>query len=535
MCLLRSNSLSMKRAPQGADTTPERTASVGAQQRKQRTLAAQACASTLVKRCLWRMLWPLVALAAIACATAAANDVQWKATLRADLLRRRSMYRAQTNAGPPCAAAEAFNTSAYACFVPARAAPRWIPQPGVRSESSTTFYLSSAEDWAACPLAAGEPGFKRTCNPEAPCAAPDVVILPQLTTSTGERAQDAVQRALRTAWGPTPPQIDLYVRAGCGATTELAQLLPSVELFWPEFIGEVIVALDAGNNRSLEHFLPSAWRRTRQSYRFVYEDVPCLPGRIFNQVSYLNLDRHSRAQYIVTTDSDTVLHSPVTPDVLFDEHGKLSILLPHTFTFQDYYWGGAVEFFTGAGTYASHTMVSQPVAFVRETFAAYRAWMRVRRGECYFDAVVNFFLETRKVITDGRGGKPSIEVTWFCWMCQLNTFLQLTGETALQAYIMIDIDDPSTKNPYQRYAVHTSYELIGLQHSQILVQGLCRALGDAVNSCSGVKYDEIDSVTFSYFGHFWSYNRHHEKLRAYTERFRAAERESRDLVGDKWS
>ena len=26
-----------------------------------------------------------------------------------------------------------------------------------------------------------------------------------------------------------------------------------------------------------------------------------------------------------------------------------------------------------------------------------------------------------------------------------------------------------------------------------------------------------------------------QKIRAYTERFRAAERESRDLVGDKWS
>jgi hypothetical protein len=398
-----------------------------------------------------------------------------------------------------------------------------------------TFYLSSPEDWAACPLAAGEPGFKRTCNPEAPCAAPVGVAanvgLPQLSTTTGERVQDTIQRALRTAWGLTPPQIDLYVRAGCGATTELAQLLPSVELFWPEFLGEIIIALDAGNNRSLEHFLPPAWRSTRQSYRFVYEDVPCLPGRIFNQVSYLNLDRHSRAQYIVTTDSDTILHTPVTPDVLFDERGK--VLLPHSLTFQDPYWTKAVEFFTGTGTFASHTMVSQPVTFARETFAAYRAWVRARRGQCYFDAVVQFYLETSKEKEESHSSSSSwIDGRAFCWMCQLNTFLQLSGER-FGAYNMIDLDDIDNKSPYQRFAIHTTYELIGLQPPQVLLRGLCRALGSAtVSSCVGVNFDNINSITFSYVGYDWAHSYQQQKLSAYTERFRAAEWESREKKND---
>lgn len=289
-----------------------------------------------------------------------------------------------------CASAAGNDSAAYyRCFVPPRIGPRWAPQPGVRSEGEATYYVA---DWAQCPLAAGEPGFKRLCNVAAPCEAPPTVIhtyddLPQ-ATAAGERIQSAIQRGLRAAWGKDPPQIDLYFRAGCGAVDEIAQLLPSVELFWPEFIGEVIIALDAGNNQTLEYFLPRDWRTTRHSYRLVYEDVPCLPGRIFNQVSYLNLDAHSRAQFVVTIDSDCAFHSPVTPDVLFNDGGRL--LLPISRIFQLGYWDAAVEFFTGDGTFSSHTMVSQPVAFALDTFAAYRSWIRERHGACYFDMVARF-------------------------------------------------------------------------------------------------------------------------------------------------
>jgi hypothetical protein len=159
--------------------------------------------------------------------------------------------------------------------------------------------------------------------------------------------------------------------------------------------------------------------------------------------------------------------------------------------------------------------------------------MRMRRGECYFDSVVRFYLKASlaKTKKETEGIKPRIDVTWFCWMCQLNTFLQLTGGGTLSAYNMIELD-AVTNNPYQRYAAHTSWELIGLRPSQVLLQGLCRALGDVVvSSCNGVKFDDIDSVTFSYFGYIWSHNHQREKLHAYTERFRAAERESREEGG----
>jgi len=203
----------------------------------------------------------------------------------------------------------------YRNFIPALNKTNvWTPTPGVRSDPRPRYYIS---DWGACPRAAQDPGFKRICNVEAPCSAPSppgAAVYNDLprTTAWGESVHDVIQRTLRAAWGPNPPQIDLYLRAGCGATTEIAYLLPTIELFWPAFLGEVIIALDAGNEASLDHFIPSNRSAVRQSYRFVYEDVPCLPGRILNQVSYLNADLHSQAEYIVTIDSDCAFHSPVT-------------------------------------------------------------------------------------------------------------------------------------------------------------------------------------------------------------------------------
>jgi drug/metabolite transporter (DMT)-like permease len=217
----------------------------------------------------------------------------------------------------------ALNLNHFAAFIPLRVGPRWAPQPGIRSDNESVFYFRPT-DWAACPRAAGEPGFKRLCNEKGgACAAPLAAVSEDvpLKTAAGELVQHAIQRTLRAAWGDDPPKIDFYVRSGCMGATELQFLLPSLDLFWPDFLGEILIVLDAGNHASLEQFLPRNWRSTRHSYRFVYEDVPCLPGRLLNQVSYLNMDLHSNAQYITSIDSDCTLHSPVTPDVLLRRAG----------------------------------------------------------------------------------------------------------------------------------------------------------------------------------------------------------------------
>ena len=444
---------------------------------------------------------------------------------------------------PPSCAALAGNDSAayYRCFVPPRVGPSWVSEPGVRSDNAVSYYVSN---WSQCPLAAGEPGFKRICNVDEPCAAPLPAAthtydgLPQ-TTASGEHVQLAIQRGLRAAWGTDPPHIDLYFRAGCGAVGEIAQLLPTVELFWPEHIGEVIIALDAGNNQTLEYFLPPRWRATRQSYRLVYEDVPCLPGRTFNQVSYLNLDAHSRAQYVVTIDSDCAFHSPVTPDLLFDDSRHL--LLPHSRNFQRGAWNKSVEFFTGAGTFSSHTMVSQPVAFARETFPAFRAWMLEHHGTCYFDAVARFHTDSPPIgiLADllrvfAMRKKEHLVRSSFCWMCQLGTFMQVSGRT-LSSYNMVDLDDDSGQ-VYQRMAIHGTYDAdetgdFVSSARRAVREGLCRVLGQAtLPDCASVDHSYVDRVTFAYADFPWAQPaaRAAMRVKQYVSAFRSALEPSSD-------
>ena len=424
----------------------------------------------------------------------------------------------------------------------------------MRSANTSTYYLQY-KDWAACPRAALEPGFKRICNPPpGGCTAPPPPASLRIydgmpaETASGERVRDALQRTLRAAWGRTPPQIDFYVRTGCNGVGELALLLPSIELFWPEHLGEVIIVLDVGDNATLEYFLPQSWRSTRQSYRFVYEDAPCLPGRIFNQISYLNLDMHSSAEYVVTIDSDCVLHSPVTPDILFDEAGRL--LLPVSSSFQVDVWRHAVEFFTGAGTYTAQSMITQPVAIARATLSAYRAWFAERASEpCLYDMVARFSAETVDFphgvpapsgppTPPGEQPRPYINREAFCWMCQINTFLG-TGRTA-PLYNLVNTDDMGEAGtPYLRYGLHTTWERFNGAEvdatSRIIVeQGLCRALGgmSAVPGCASVGRDFVDQMTFEYASSTWMVGRpgNIARLDRYLTQFQAAERETRGGV-----
>ena len=127
--------------------------------------------------------------------------------------------------------------------------------------------------------------------------------------------------------------VDLWVRTGCNGAREARYLFESVELFWPRGVGKVVVVLDVKDAAIVGHIVPT---QTAHAYDVRYEHVPCMPARVFNQVSYLMADRYSTADVIVTIDSDCVLHSPVTPRLLFRD-GR--VRLPH----YDRVPGGHVE------------------------------------------------------------------------------------------------------------------------------------------------------------------------------------------------
>ena len=118
-------------------------------------------------------------------------------------------------------------------------------------------------------------------------------------------------------------------------------------------------------------------------------------------------------------------------------------------------------------------------------------------------------------------------------MCQVAAFMQLSGRT-LDLYNMVDLDDVHGV-AYQRFAIHTTYELDGTYEEtsrRIVLEGLCRALGDVVvPACAEVGRALVDHMTFSYAvavgGWTWTHPGQQRRLDTFLLRFQAAERESR--------
>ncbi|CAF1400705.1 unnamed protein product [Adineta steineri] len=310
-------------------------------------------------------------------------------------------------------------------------------------------------------------------------------------TVTGEKTGDFINRVLEIAWGSNPPSVDLYLRSGCNGIMEMKYLFESIEIFWPRFLGSIIIVLDAGDERILEYLLP---RRPTHHYVIAFEYTPCLPGRIFNQYSYLNLDRHSSADYVVTIDSDCIFHSPVTPDLIFRQ-GK--VILPSSRTFQKEMWVKPLNSIMGAGMYDGHYMVTQPVTFSLSTFSSFRQWFNESKGKCYEDQIVqlspNYYQE-------------------FCWMCQLGTYLERghPQKSEYEKYWFHHLDN-ETVEPILRYSIHVPYEPYNSKVCQepkcyeksmneVIREGLCRAFGSVIfEFCTKYLHlHYINNVTFSY-------------------------------------
>ena len=174
--------------------------------------------------------------------------------------------------------------------------------------------------------------------------------------------------------------------------------------------------------------------------------------------------------------------------------------------FQDFFWKEEVEYFTGPGTYLGHSMVSQPVTVHRSTLSAYRDWYAQRNeGRCLLDGIAAFV----------DMNSDSIHLHQYCWMCQINTFIQLTEITG-DMYELVDIES-STSRAYQRFSMHVTYETLSGEMIQAetkaefkksadeaVRQGLCRTLGSRVlQSCLGVDTTYVKKNLFSYVGWFW--------------------------------
>lgn len=360
------------------------------------------------------------------------------------------------------------------------AAMRGGVSPGIRE---TTLVVPLGKCAAKDPLwtetALSRPGVDET----------PVAVRYSRTTKTGMDTVEFVQGVMRKAWGSNPPTVDLYVRAGSAASYELQWFWASVELYWPTFLGRVIVVLDKDDKPNVDRLVPAL---TNHSILVAYEPVPNMAGRIFNQVSYLNLDRYSSSEYVVTMDSDCVFTRPVTPDTLFDADGRL-ILVKNT-VFQKTEWDGDQKYFTGVSDADyGQSMTTQPVAFKVASFKAYREYIQTKYGYCYEQRIVEFIRSE---------GGTSQHAGWFCWMCQLSVFLEHVEKDPDYAYVVLS--DPTTR--FLRYGMHVTYELTeghGESHTRYetsvnaaLTQSLC-VWFPHLFECTDATYAKKLGVTYA--------------------------------------
>jgi hypothetical protein len=248
-------------------------------------------------------------------------------------------------------------------------------------------------------------------------------------------------------------------------------LFASIKLFWPRFLGYILVVLDAGDEAILKHILPTT---PVHQYMIKFEHVPYMPGRVFNQYSYLNIDRHSTADYAVTIDSDCIFHSSVTPDLIFRQ-GR--VILASSRTFQRNMWVNSLTAMMGVGMYGGHYMATQPITFALSTFAAFRKWFYEFQKVCY---------EERLAQLDAK------HFGAFCWMCQLGAYLERAYpiQNECQLYWYQHMDNPLLE-PILRYSIHVTYEGYDSPDCQkyscyekttneVVKQGLCRTLVDII-------------------------------------------------------
>ncbi len=357
--------------------------------------------------------------------------------------------------------------------------------PGISVKNTTKFQLpeiciiKNSSIWKICKPAHCEP-YTSKLNWNYP-----------RTTVSGENTGDFINHVLEIAWGSNPPSVDLYLRSGCNGIMEMRYLFESIEIFWPRFLGSIIIVLDAGDEEILKYILPV---KPTHHYVINFEHTPCIPGRVFNQYSYLNLDRHSSADYVVTIDSDCIFHSPVTPDLIFRQ-GK--VILASSRTFQRELWLKPLESVMGIGMYDGHYMVTQPVTFSQSTFASFRRWFHETKGKCYEDHLSQL---------------SSDNYPFYCWMCQLGTYLERGNpeQTEYEKYWFQHLDN-STIEPMMRYSIHVTYEPFNSERceepkcyeksaNEIVRQGLCRAFGSSIfHFC--INYPNLDyiyNVTFLY-------------------------------------
>lgn len=315
----------------------------------------------------------------------------------------------------------------YQDFIPAFKLPRPATSDGIQMRTTSALAFTGEcgkgeREWEVCDLNDG----RSPVNLE-----PAVLKRLPLVTKWGEPAGEFTQRVLRKAWGSTFPVVDLYVRASRESALALRYLWKTVDLFWPSFLGEIVLVVDVGDEAYVNALLPHV---RAHNFHVVYEHANCISSALYIPYSYLNLHRRTQAEYVVAVDSNSLFIRPVTPDVLFSLE-RLPIFSQNL---------GDVS--------------NQPVLVRPQTLVEYAEWVKLHRpaSGCLEKEVSALYR-----LGSGEGANPKP----FCWQCQVAHFLANTNTTQYRV-----LGRPATP-----FAVNSPQSAV-----ETTLQGLCRHLGSKV-------------------------------------------------------
>lgn len=127
---------------------------------------------------------------------------------------------------------------------------------------------------------------------------------------TVQQVMDEYDVKLASQW-PKGITVDLFIRTGSRDCGLLPPLFKSIELFWPKGIGKIVVVVDPQDLELVASIIPDYAEIHFESF------IPGIPARLANQMTNFWVDNYTNADYVACIDSDLVLMTKVTPDLIF--------------------------------------------------------------------------------------------------------------------------------------------------------------------------------------------------------------------------
>eukprot|EP00933_Yihiella_yeosuensis_P073452 TRINITY_DN82152_c0_g1_i1.p1 TRINITY_DN82152_c0_g1~~TRINITY_DN82152_c0_g1_i1.p1 ORF type:complete len:479 (+),score=69.29 TRINITY_DN82152_c0_g1_i1:32-1438(+) len=223
------------------------------------------------------------------------------------------------------------------------------------------------------------------------------------------------------------PLVTLVIRAYFGAFSMLMPMIRSVEIFWPYWKWPVVLVLDADSAADvwmgtsmfpkwMQVFLEEKpphmdqWAELRR-----HSSVSKLHGYQRQSFSNFFLDKYVASDFIAQIDSDTVFHTWVTEDMLFDERKR-----PHVMGITQWSDFGHVLRVLGLQTDIDF-MASQPMVIARKHFAAVRNFVtKTTKARDFSEAFLHL---THAVLVNETKLDHASDIHLACWQAVAGSYL----------------------------------------------------------------------------------------------------------------